>query len=199
MAHRGLALTQPVAQVGDVKFAVGRQGEIEQNAQARLVAQELEDLSKFANGLIRHFRSRRGGVAIGARYAFGFFFCHGCEPSSFLVKNRTIPAPSRPHSLDILANSRSRRPPNRDRPMAVDPSCGIALMRPIRTVQIWRASLRGKTGENSIIPDAEHEQVEIIQMPSHSVHHACLLLTRIAPVDHRSNSYIAAKAVIRDS
>ena len=59
MAHRGLALTQPLAQVGDVKLAVGRQGEIKQNAQAGLVAQELEDLSKLANGLIRHFGGRR--------------------------------------------------------------------------------------------------------------------------------------------
>ena len=61
MAHRGLALAQPLAQVGDVKLAVGRQGEIKQNAQASLVAQEFEDLSKFANGLIRHFGGRRGG------------------------------------------------------------------------------------------------------------------------------------------
>ncbi len=67
MAHRGLALAQPLAQVGDVKLAVGRQGEIEQDAQARLIAQELEDLSKFANGLIRHFRGRRGGLAVCAR------------------------------------------------------------------------------------------------------------------------------------
>ena len=58
MAHRGLALAQPVAQVGDVKLAVGRKGKIEQNAQAGLVAQELEDLSKFANRLIGHFRSQ---------------------------------------------------------------------------------------------------------------------------------------------
>ena len=82
MAHRGLALAQPVAQVGDVKFAVGRQGEIEQDAQARLIAQEFEDLSKFANGLIGHFRSRGRDVAIGARYAFGFFLCHRCDPLS---------------------------------------------------------------------------------------------------------------------
>ena len=54
MAHRGLALTQALAQVGHVKLAIGRKGQIEQNAQARLVAQKLEDLSKLANGLIRH-------------------------------------------------------------------------------------------------------------------------------------------------
>ena len=58
MAHRGLALAQPVTQVGDVKLAVGRQGEIEQDAQAGLVAQELENLSKFADRLIGHFRTR---------------------------------------------------------------------------------------------------------------------------------------------
>ena len=33
MAHRRLALPEPVAQIGDVKLAVGRQGKVEQNAQ----------------------------------------------------------------------------------------------------------------------------------------------------------------------
>ena len=76
MADRRLALPQSVAQVGDVQFAVGRQGKIEQDAQSRLVAQELEHLSKFSNRLIRHFRSRGRDVAICARYTFGFFLCH---------------------------------------------------------------------------------------------------------------------------
>ena len=86
MAHRGLALTQPLAQVGDVKLAVGRQCEIKQDAQAGFIAQKLENLSKFANGLIRHFGRRRGGLAIGVGSAFGFFSCHGTETSSFLAK-----------------------------------------------------------------------------------------------------------------
>jgi len=42
VAHRGLALAEPGAKIGDVQFAV--LGEIEEDSEPRLVAQELEDL-----------------------------------------------------------------------------------------------------------------------------------------------------------
>jgi len=64
MAHGGLALAEPMAQVSDVELAVGRQGEVEQDAEASLVAQKFEHLGKFADRLIGHFRTGVVEVAV---------------------------------------------------------------------------------------------------------------------------------------
>ena len=50
MADGGLALAEPVAEVGDVQLAV--LGEVEEDPQPGLVAQELEDLGELADRLL---------------------------------------------------------------------------------------------------------------------------------------------------
>ena len=51
VADRRLALAEPGAEVGDVELAV--LGEVEQDPEPGLIAQELENLGEFANGLFR--------------------------------------------------------------------------------------------------------------------------------------------------
>jgi hypothetical protein len=64
MADGRLALAEAVAQVGDMKLAVGRQREVEQDAETGLVAQEFEDLGELTDRLIGHFRTQVGEVTV---------------------------------------------------------------------------------------------------------------------------------------
>ena len=62
MADRRLALAEPGAEVGHVEFAV--LGQIEQDPQASLVAEELEHLGKLADGLLGDGRHDRQGLRL---------------------------------------------------------------------------------------------------------------------------------------
>src|SRR5512135_2556597 len=63
VAHRRLALAESVAKVGYVQFVV--LGQVEEDAEPRLVAQELEDLGELADRLLGDLGHRLGRVAIG--------------------------------------------------------------------------------------------------------------------------------------
>src|SRR4051812_34550542 len=67
MADGGLALAEPVAEVGDVELAV--LSEVEENAEPRLVAQELEDLGELTHHRVGDLGRRvRGANGVGGGF-----------------------------------------------------------------------------------------------------------------------------------
>ena len=66
MAHRRLALSQPMAEIGDVKLVVLRKSQVEQDAESGLVAEQLEDLGKLTDRLLGDFGEKVGRLAVAS-------------------------------------------------------------------------------------------------------------------------------------
>lgn len=75
VADRGLALTETIAQLGDVHLLV--LGEVKENAKPRFVAEEFEDLRELADDLIGDRGHARRGLSGAFAHSLDHFFGHG--------------------------------------------------------------------------------------------------------------------------
>src|SRR5271157_4261576 len=89
MADSRLALAQSLAQVGHMQFAVLGEREVEEDPKPRLVAEQLEHLSKLADGLLRNLCQGLEVLSISLDKTLRFFSSHDSLSSGSLDDRRS--------------------------------------------------------------------------------------------------------------